>query len=52
MTYERKISTAHVIAALEGYMLSLSMIDDDDIIIDIKPDRRTGEFIVEVEKSE
>lgn len=43
-----KLSEEHVLAALEGYMKSLSMIDDDDVVVSVKRNR-DNTFEIEVE---
>jgi hypothetical protein len=43
-----KLSEEHVLAALEGYMKSLSMIDDDAVVVSVKRNR-DNTFEIEVE---
>lgn len=45
---KKTISEAHVIAALEGYLKMMSMIDDDAIIIDIKRNR-SNDYEIEID---
>jgi len=43
-----KLSEDHVLSALEGYLKSMSMIDDDDVVISVKRNR-DNTFEIEVE---
>lgn len=50
MTFEKEVSFEHVVAALEGYLKAMSILDDDDTIVDVKDD---GEhFSVSYKKDE
>lgn len=48
-TRSTSLSTDHVTAALEGYMRSMSMIDDNEIIVGVKKSPRSTNFEVIVE---
>lgn len=40
------VSETHMIAALEGYLKAMAMIDDDDVILDIKRNRNNEYDII------
>lgn len=44
----KNIPEHHVLQALEGYLKSMSMIDDDAIVVSVKRNR-DGSFEIEVE---
>lgn len=46
-----KISEHHVLAALEGYLKSMSMIDDDAVVVSVRRNRDNS-YEVEVEFDE
>lgn len=46
---KKKISEEHVLNALEGYLKAMSILDDNDLIIDIKR-TRSNDYEIHVEK--